>query len=178
MNASLPLRFPDSDNSSHGFGNKTPAHLAVPPPSALVFWCHLRYNRVMISVRNISEKLKSVFERHAEIGIVYLFGSQAKGLATGRSDYDFGIYFTDQNPIIRNKVLFDVASEISKEMATDKIDAHSINDIESPELKYQIISQCKIVFEREPHRLILEPRILNEYFDFIYLLRKYNLTKA
>ena len=50
--------------------------------------------------------------------------------------------------------------------------------MEMPELKYNIISQGVLLFERGPHRIVVEPKILNEYFDFVYLLRKYKLTKA
>lgn len=130
------------------------------------------------AVEEIKNKLSVMFEAELAVGLVYLFGSQASGKTGPMSDYDFGIYFTENNAVKRARIVFNFSSEISKIFATDKIDVHSINDIESPELKYQIVSYGKIIFEREPNRLLLEPKILNEYFDFTYLLQKYNLTSA
>ncbi|KKT29450.1 hypothetical protein A3G55_00610 [Candidatus Giovannonibacteria bacterium RIFCSPLOWO2_12_FULL_44_25] len=130
------------------------------------------------AVKEIKDKLSAVFEAEPAVGLVYLFGSQASGKTGPMSDYDFGIYFTEKSPIKRGQMVFYFSSEISKMLATNKVDVHSMNDIESPELKYQIISSGKIIFEREPNRLLLEPRVFNEYFDFIYLLKKYNLTRA
>lgn len=130
------------------------------------------------AVEEIKDKLSAMFEAEPAVGLVYLFGSQASGKTGPQSDYDFGIYFTENNSIKRGRMVFHFSSEISKILGTDKIDTHSINDIESPELKYQIISSGKIIFEREPNRLLLEPRVLNEYFDFTYLLKKYDLTRA
>ncbi|OGF62883.1 hypothetical protein A2926_01320 [Candidatus Giovannonibacteria bacterium RIFCSPLOWO2_01_FULL_44_40] len=129
-------------------------------------------------VEALKQKLGHIFEASGEVGLVYLFGSQANGRAASKSDYDFGVYFLETDPVKRGNLVFHFSSEISKSLSTDKIDIHSINDIESPELKYQIIAQGKLIFEREPHRLILEPKTLNEYFDFTYLLKKYNLTRA
>ena len=57
------------------------------------------------------------------------------------------------------------------------IDLHCLNDLYVPELKFHIIHDGVLLFERGALRLIIEPRILNEYFDFTYLLQKYNLTK-
>jgi len=130
------------------------------------------------AVEEIKDKLSDVFNAEPAVGLVYLFGSQASGKTGPQSDYDFGIYFMENDPIKRGRMVFYFSSEISRILATDKVDVHSINDIESPELKYQIISGGKIIFEREPNRLLLEPRVFNEYFDFIYLLKKYNLTRA
>jgi hypothetical protein len=67
--------------------------------------------------------------------------------------------------------------EISRLQNTDKIDIVILNLTESPELKYQIIKYGKLIYEQGPYQLLLEPRILNEYFDFQMLLERYNLTK-
>jgi len=45
-------------------------------------------------------------------------------------------------------------------------------------MKYSIIKSGSIIYEVEPYRMLIEPRILNEYFDFRFLLRKHGLTKA
>jgi len=52
-----------------------------------------------------------------------------------------------------------------------------LNLIEGPELKYNIIKEGKLIYEKEPYKVLIEPRILNEYFDFRMSLLRYNLTK-
>lgn len=60
---------------------------------------------------------------------------------------------------------------------TNKIDVCILNDLKSPELKYNIIKNGYLVYEKEPFKLLVEPPILNEYFDFHQSLSRYHLTK-
>lgn len=122
--------------------------------------------------------LRSLASRYPSVGAAYLFGSRATGNTHARSDYDIAVYFDENDIIKRNDMLYKLSGEIARALQSDDIDIHSLRDLQAPELKYQIITQGKVIFEREPFRLIFEPRILNEYFDFMYLLRKYHLTNA
>lgn len=124
------------------------------------------------------EQLKRLFEQYAEIGLVYFFGSRAKGEAGVLSDYDFAAYLDEDDSAKRAELGIKLATAIMGILKTDNIDLHVLNDLHAPELKYQIITSGELIFEREPFVAIVEPRILNEYFDFKYLLRKYNLTKS
>lgn len=94
------------------------------------------------------------------------------------SDYDFAVYF-DKND---RKKMFEIKSSLldnlSRFYKTDKIDLVILNTAQSPELKFQIIREGSLIFEREPFKVMVEPGILNEYFDFHTQLLKYNLTKA
>ena len=58
------------------------------------------------------------------------------------------------------------------------MDSVILNYTDAPELKYSIIKSGKVIYEIEPYKLLIEPKILNEYFDFRFLLRKYQLTKT
>lgn len=127
---------------------------------------------------DIKKKLSPLFERCGEVGIVYLFGSQATGAARPSSDYDLAVYFTLPDPVQRSEKLFELSGAVSKVLDRDAVDMHSLNDLYAPELRYHILRDGVVIFEREPYRVLIEPRILNEYFDFTYLLRKYGLTKA
>lgn len=124
------------------------------------------------------EKIKKILESYPEIKLGYFFGSRARDEAGPLSDYDFAVYFDEPNVIKRHHILFELIPKVSKILKTDSVDVVSLNDSASPLLKFQIISEGKLILEVEPHRLIVEPRILNEYFDFKYLLRKYNLTRT
>lgn len=120
-----------------------------------------------------------IFESYNKVRLVYLFGSQVKGDIGPLSDYDFAIYFdrkTKKEEMYDLKFL--IEDKLSRYFKTDKIDVVILNITESSELKYNIIKDGKIIYEIEPYKVIVEPKILNEYFDFIYFLRKYNLTKS
>ncbi|EKE15890.1 MAG: hypothetical protein ACD_11C00088G0001 [uncultured bacterium] len=124
------------------------------------------------------KNLTSIFKSYPEIKLVYFFGSRAKGLEGPMSDYDFAVYFDEKNKKKMFDAKFVLMDQIGRFFRTDKIDIVVLNLTEAPELKYDIIKNGKLIYEKEPFRLIIEPNILNEYFDFQYLLRKYNLTKT
>ena len=124
------------------------------------------------------DSLKKLFQSKSQIKLVYLFGSQACKTSGPLSDYDFAFYIDEKD----KKKLFDLKlnliSKLSQLLKSDKIDVVILNMVESPELKYNIIKDGKLIFEREPYRILIEPQILNSYFDFHNLLLRYNLTKA
>lgn len=132
----------------------------------------------MFDVDIVKQKLHPIFTAHPEVGFAYLFGSRATNTAGPLSDYDFAVYVNDEDEVRRGELRLRLIADVMKALATDDIDLHILNDVHLPELKYHIISEGKLLFEREPFRLIVEPRILNEYFDFRHLLKKYHLTKS
>lgn len=124
------------------------------------------------------KNLSSIFQSYPEIKLVYFFGSRATKKEGPLSDYDFAFYL---NGVTKKKMLdlkLVLINKIGRLFKTDEIDIVILNLAESPELKYQIIKEGKIIFEKEPFKLLAEPKILNEYFDFHKILSRYNLTKA
>ena len=122
--------------------------------------------------------LKKLFQAKLQIKLVYLFGSQVSQKTGSLSDYDFAFYLEEKNRKKLFNLKLDLISGLSRILKTDKVDVVILNEAESPELKYNIIKEGKLIYETEPYRLLVEPRILNDYFDFHYLLLRYNLTKA
>lgn len=124
--------------------------------------------------------LIGIFKSFPEVGLVYFFGSKANGTDGPLSDYDFAVYLNlDKKETIKMfDIKFSLEAKLSRELKTDKIDVVILNLAKSPEFKYSVIKDGKIIFEKEPYRVLIEPRILNEYFDFVYGLRKYGLTKV
>ena len=128
-------------------------------------------------IKETKNILMPLFEAEPAVAFVYLFGSQATGKAGPMSDYDFAVFFDEEDTKKRHEILFRLGGAINKALGSDAIDIHCLNDLYAPELKFNIIHDGVLLFERGGLRLIIEPRILNEYFDFTYLLRKYGLTK-
>lgn len=131
-------------------------------------------NKPQIPIR----ELIAIFKIHPAIKLVYFFGSKAIGKQGPMSDFDFAVYLdeNDKNRIIDDRL--SLMNKLSRLLKTDKIDIVILNTVQGTELKYNIISQGKLIYEKQPFRVIVEPKILNEYFDFHYLLSKYKLTKA
>lgn len=125
-----------------------------------------------------SEELASVFEKYPDVKLVYLFGSRASNRTTNLSDYDFAVYLDTKDKNRMHEVRLELYDELSRFLKDDRIDIVILNLTESPELKYSIIAEGKIIFERDDFRVVVEPKILNEYFDFHEQLRKYGLTKG
>jgi len=123
-------------------------------------------------------RLNSVFKSYPEIKMVYLFGSRVVGKESPLSDYDFAVYLDTGDKKRMYEIKFELFDRISRMLKTDRIDIVILNLTESPELKYQIIKEGKLIFQIEPFKIIVEPNILNEYFDFQMILLRYNLTQA
>ncbi len=124
------------------------------------------------------KKAECVFESYPEIKLVYLFGSTAREDRGEMSDYDFAVFVDNRNSREVTRLKFRLMDELSRLLGEDKIDLVMLDMTESPELKYEILLEGRLIFEREPYRLIFEPRVLNEYFDFRSIMERHGLTKA
>ncbi len=112
------------------------------------------------------EKIRIIFEKYPSIKLVYLFGSQARGNAGPLSDFDFAFYTTEKDSKKIFKLRLSLMTEISLLLKKDNIDVVALNSIDNSELKYNIIREGKVILEKEPYKVLIEPKILNEYFDF------------
>ena len=132
----------------------------------------------MKETAKIKERLLPIFQEHPEIKLIYFFGSKATGESGPLSDYDFGIYTGERKTDKVFDLKFSLQDKISRALGTDKVDIVMMDIAQSPELKYGIIKDGELIYEKEPYRVLVEPKILNEYFDFHSLLLRHGLTKA
>src|SRR3989344_2102184 len=123
------------------------------------------------------ENLKFIFRAYPEIKLVYFFGSRAENKAGPLSDYDFAVYFAGADKERMFEIKFELQDKISLKLKNNNIDIVILNTVEGPEMKYNVIKEGKLIFERRPFKILIEPKILNEYFDFNALLKRHNLTK-
>lgn len=123
------------------------------------------------------KKIIKIFKKYPQIKLVYFFGSRAKNKAKETSDYDFAFYLEEENKKERFNLRIILIKELIDALSTNQIDVLILNDLEMPELKFQIISKGKLIYEKEPYRVLIEPKIMTEYFDFSLSLSKYNLTR-
>lgn len=126
----------------------------------------------------IFRKLKKIFTAYPQIKLAYFFGSHANGEAGPLSDYDFAFYLDEKDSLKRFDLRLKLMDKIGTLLKTDAVDVVIINDVESPDLKYNIIQDGILLYSQEPYQVLVEPRILNEYFDFNFFLRRHHLTRA
>jgi predicted nucleotidyltransferase len=130
------------------------------------------------TVKKYLDVLKPVFQSYPEIKLAYLFGSRAGQACGPTSDYDFAVYFGDTKAGRMFSIKLDLITQISHILKSDRVDIVILNLTKSPELKYAVVKEGILIFEREPFKVMVEPKILNEYFDFHMMLSKHGLTKA
>lgn len=124
------------------------------------------------------KKITDILEEYPAVKLGYVFGSRARGDVGPLSDYDIAVYAEERDKIKLGQLRLGLHTRLVQAVSNDNVDVIMLNTAESPELKYNIISQGKLIYEQEPYKVLVEPRILNEYFDLRYFLLKYNLTKA
>jgi len=127
---------------------------------------------------SIKQAIASVAAGHEEIKLAYLFGSTARNDGGILSDVDIALYLDGLNRPQMAELKLKLITKFGQKLKTDRVDLVILNTSEKPELKYQIISEGELVYEQEPYKVIVEPRILNEYFDFQMILKRYGLTCA
>ncbi|MFA6243377.1 MAG: nucleotidyltransferase domain-containing protein, partial [Candidatus Hydrogenedentales bacterium] len=94
------------------------------------------------------------------------------------SDYDFAVHFDGLTVREMSHRQLDLVSELQKALATDDVDVVVLNTTEAPELKFDIIKNGRLIYDLEPYRVLVEPEILNEYFDFHDGLVRNGLTRS
>ncbi|PIU36613.1 hypothetical protein CO165_03540 [Candidatus Roizmanbacteria bacterium CG_4_9_14_3_um_filter_33_18] len=116
------------------------------------------------------------FKKYPEIKLVYLFGSRAEGKAGPMSDYDFAIYFDEKIlPLERSETKINLITDLMGEFKTNNIDVVSLNDNLQPLLKYHVVRYGKLIYEKKPYRLILEPDVYSNFFDYQTFSKYHNL---
>jgi len=121
--------------------------------------------------------MKDLAREMPQIVLAYIFGSTATNTRGQMSDYDFAVYLDESDKKKRYDIKFSLMGKLSQTLKTNKVDVAVINDTDNVYLKHAIISEGKLLFEKEPYKVIVEPKIMNEYFDFRILIDKYQKIK-
>jgi len=125
---------------------------------------------------NLKEKLAKIFSECPSVKLAYLFGSRANNTSGPISDYDFAIYLEKESDNFNVKL--DLLAKLSKLLKSDLVDLVCFSNKTPSELKYAIIKEGLILFERNFARLDLEPKVLSEYFDYRENMVRHGLTSV
>jgi len=124
------------------------------------------------------QQIKKIISSFKQVKLAYIFGSQATGKAGPLSDYDFAVYLDERDKAKMFDIRLKLMTQLGLLLKTDEVDVVVLNTADSPDLKFDAIKNGKILLEKEPYKLLIEPQISNEYFDFNFGLFKNHLTKT
>ena len=130
-----------------------------------------------MDVALVSRTIADYFSERTDIAAVYLFGSVARGTATGSSDVDLGVLY--RAPLASTLE----AQPYGDEAALSEQLARAVQIVEmngAPvDLVHRILRDGILVLEPDKSRRIgFEVRARNEYFDLLPILREYRKRGA
>lgn len=120
----------------------------------------------------IGSTVRETLQSHEEVLFCYVFGSLATGTARKGSDVDVAVYLAPEY----QKRFFDIRLDLTEQLTralSREVDIVVLNTA-APFLKYAILKEGKLVFERDREaRINFELKALNEYFDYRPILKQY-----
>ena len=127
-------------------------------------------------LKKLLDLVRPVFKQDRRVRLAYVFGSRAREDSGPLSDYDFAVYFGPLSPLEAFDVRTSLLEKLTRVLRSDAVDILDLDTSVNPELKFSVIKDGIMVMERDASRLILEPRIQNEFFDFKAVLARHGLT--
>lgn len=108
----------------------------------------------------------------AKVVAAYLFGSEARGEASSRSDVDVAILLREPHPATLAEAGFDLAAALSAELGRG-VDLVVLNGA-PVDLAARVLRDGRLLLDRDrSQRIGFEVRTRNEYFDLLPYLRQY-----
>ncbi|MBK8869756.1 MAG: nucleotidyltransferase domain-containing protein [Elusimicrobia bacterium] len=119
-----------------------------------------------------AQKLIPLLQRH-HLLFAYLFGSQAKGTVTARSDVDIAAFFSPKlSPHRRDVLRLKLAADLMGGLGRNDLDLVVLNEA-PPFLAFQAIQPGVVIFSRdELARTRFEARTMSLYFDRLHYFNK------
>lgn len=123
-------------------------------------------------MKTIPQINEQVFQKFS-VKLAYLFGSQAKGTADKKSDFDIAVLFEegDGQPDFFDKGVY--LKEALRDYFPNEVDIVALNEANSL-LKYEVISNGQLLYTAdEKFRLDFEVLSITKYIDDRYMREIY-----
>lgn len=120
--------------------------------------------------QQLLESLQTVFTRYSDLlAAVYLFGSQATGVATGKSDLDLAVLLKPAAVSAAAAHRFTLYAECSRALKRNDIDLVVLNTAANLILKHEIICTGILLYDGDSDtRIEYELKMLHLALDFRY----------
>lgn len=119
------------------------------------------------------KKLIEILEQKRNIVFAYLFGSQVKGYADHRSDWDIAIYFSEPLEKKSNWQVFELEAELSRAIGSN-VQIIPLNTSLPPLLGFEIIEEGQVLTDKhEDSRLEITAGLLRKYHDWHYFQNRH-----
>jgi predicted nucleotidyltransferase len=126
---------------------------------------------------SVRQALLDVLQNQPQIAAVYLFGSVARGTATGSSDVDVGILLEQAPPPTLEGIPADLQDRLTEALG-QPVDVITLNDA-AADLIHRVLRDGELILDRLPAlRIRFEVRARNEYFDLLPVLEEYRRPRA
>jgi len=128
----------------------------------------------VISIKELKQKGKQIFQNRSEINLVYLFGSYAQGYQTKFSDIDLGIVL-EENFKEPSLYFAQLSYEIEKLFNYRiSVDVRILNK-RSPRFLFQVIKYGKILYCKNSNlKDEFELKVITHYLDIKPLLNHFD----
>lgn len=129
-------------------------------------------------VTPVEQTLHDYFaSRRSRVVAAYLFGSEARGESSSRSDVDVGIVVEEGAPRTLSDLSFDLAGDL-EELLGRPVDLVHLNGAD-PDLIHRVLREGVLVHEGDrSRRIAFEVRARNDYFDMLPFRRRYRRAGA
>ena len=123
-------------------------------------------------LNNVMQTIEDALQKEQGVLFCYLFGSFARGNAIPKSDVDVALYLSGEKQQDFFQMRLSLIEKLTRALGKE-VDVVVLNTA-FPFLKYAVLKEGILVFERDPRtRIEFELRALNEYFDYKPILELY-----
>ena len=121
---------------------------------------------------NEVERIKRALKRNKFVEFAYLYGSQSRGEAGARSDWDIAVRFSKDPSDLPPWTAFYLEAEISREIG-EEVHVVALNVIGSPVFLFQVINGIVLADRKTEKRILFEADVLRRYHDWGYYLKRH-----
>lgn len=130
-------------------------------------------------IQAVADATGPLFDRYPEIDAVWLFGSRADSTANDASDYDFAFLCAPGTPAPACRQLqMELGGRLTLALHHDRVDVVCLNTSLSSELKFAVVEDGVVIFDRGRDLDDYAMRLRHEYWDHMATLRRLGLTRT
>jgi predicted nucleotidyltransferase len=118
------------------------------------------------------KQLIGILNKRSDVAFAYLFGSRANGYTHKNSDWDVAVFFSEPLKKLSLWPAFELEAELSRGVG-ETVQVIVLNNELSPVFGFEILKHGILLIDRDENlRIDFENRILRQYYDWQYFLKR------